>query len=151
MSRTNNKQKKFIKLVTVDNIAPLEALKLAGYSDNTIKNKADEVISNIFKKYDIKQVSQEIVENGLLKGVKVDVKPYMQANEILAELTEIARNQDNKLFERLKALDMLCRCNGMYINKLEVKTDNYADILNQARARLISDNTIDITPISSVN
>lgn len=151
MSRTTDKQKKFIKLVTVDNIAPLEALKLAGYSNNTIKNKPEETISNIFKKYNIKQVSQEIVEESLLKAKKCDVKPYMQANEILAELTEIARNQDNKLFERLKALDMLCRCNGMYINKLEVKTDNYADILNQARARLIADNTIDITPISSVN
>lgn len=106
---------------------------------------ADEYIksSNPAEAYMTAYSSVKIYEKALLYAQKLlkndEVKNYIHnntiynsadVNEVKKFWTEILRNKDEKLSDRMKASEFIARSNGLFIDKFEVKDAMTVKIIN---------------------
>ena len=149
MSSNKVKQELYIKYLT-QGIEKREAMKLAGYSDLTIHCKANQIHENALKKYDIKNLTEKALENQLKQGIPLKPLSVKTPEELLEWWSNILDDDNVKLDYKIKVSELIAKCHGMFIQKVEVTNHNYSDIINTARERLLDSNTIDITPDNEV-
>ena len=102
------KQELFIQEYIKTGNATSSAIK-AGYSEKTAKSIGQRLLTNVDIKKRIEELSQKIACNNI-----------MTAKERQEYLTKLINSEDVKVSNKLKALDILNKMTGEYIQKLEV-------------------------------
>ena len=102
------KQELFIQEYIKTGNATSSAIK-AGYSEKTAKSIGQRLLTNVDIKKRIEELSQKIANNNI-----------MTAKERQEYLTKLINSEDVKVSNKLKALDILNKMTGEYIQKLEV-------------------------------
>ena len=114
--KLNARQKSFCEFYVASGNATESAIK-AGYSEKTARSIGQRLLTNVdIKKY-IKELQEKAKESRILT-----------AREKREWLSEVIKNGNEKLQDRLKALDILNKMDGDYVEKVqlsgEVKTSN---------------------------
>ena len=114
--KLNARQKSFCEFYVASGNATESAIK-AGYSEKTARSIGQRLLTNVdIKKY-IKELQEKAKESRILT-----------AREKREWLSEVIKNGNEKLQNRLKALDILNKMDGDYVEKVqlsgEVKTSN---------------------------
>ena len=102
------KQELFIQEYIKTGNATSSAMK-AGYSKKTARAIGQENLTKPYIKKRIEELSQKIANNNI-----------MTAKERQEYLTKLINSEDVKVSNKLKALDILNKMTGEYIQKLEV-------------------------------
>ena len=102
------KQELFIQEYIKTGNATSSAIK-AGYSEKTAKSIGQRLLTNVDIKKRIEELSQKIANNNI-----------MTAKERQEYLTKLINIEDVKVSNKLKALDILNKMTGEYIQKLEI-------------------------------
>jgi phage terminase, small subunit len=102
------KQELFIQEYIKTGNATSSAIK-AGYSEKTAKSIGQRLLTNVDIKKRIEELSQKIANNNI-----------MTAKERQEYLTKLINSEDVKVSDKLKALDILNKMTGEYIQKVEV-------------------------------
>ena len=129
------KQELFIQEYIKTGNATSSAIK-AGYSEKTAKSIGQRLLTNVDIKKRIEELSQKIANNNI-----------MTAKERQEYLTKLINIEDVKVSNKLKALDILNKMTGEYIQKLEingnVKTnDPFKNLTTEELKKIIFDNWI---------
>ena len=106
--KLNARQKAFCEYYVASGNATESAIK-AGYSENYANKRVHEQLKR-------KEMAQYIKE---LQG-KAKTNRIMTAVERREFLTEVIKNGNEKLQDRLKALDILNKMDGEYIEKMQL-------------------------------
>ncbi|KGE62809.1 terminase small subunit [Fusobacterium periodonticum] len=111
-----------------------EAAKKAGYSEKTAYSIGQRLLKNVEVKDAIDKLSKNIAINNI-----------MTAKERQEFLTSLILNNDVKVSDKLKAVDLLNKMTGEYIQKVEVngnvKTDDpFKNLTTEELKRIIFDN-----------
>ena len=110
------KQELFIQEYIKTGKATASAIK-AGYSKKTARAIGQENLTKPYIKKRIEELSQKVANNNI-----------MTAKERQEYLTKLINSDDVKVSDKLKALDILNKMTGEYIQKVEVngelKTEN---------------------------
>ena len=127
------KQELFIQEYIKTGNATSSAIK-AGYSEKTAKSIGQRLLTNVDIKKRIEELSQKIANNNI-----------MTAKERQEYLTKLINIEDVKVSNKLKALDILNKMTGEYIQKLEingnVKTnDPFKNLTTEELKKIIFDN-----------
>nr|DAI39239.1 MAG TPA: Terminase small subunit [Caudoviricetes sp.]DAP41803.1 MAG TPA: Terminase small subunit [Caudoviricetes sp.] len=114
--KLNARQKSFCEFYVASGNATESAIK-ARYSEKTARSIGQRLLTNVdIKKY-IKELQEKAKESRILT-----------AREKREWLSEVIKNGNEKLQDRLKALDILNRMDGDYVEKVqlsgEVKRSN---------------------------
>jgi len=114
--KLNARQKSFCEFYVASGNATESAIK-ARYSEKTARSIGQRLLTNVdIKKY-IKELQEKAKESRILT-----------AREKREWLSEVIKNGNEKLQDRLKALDILNKMDGDYVEKVqlsgEVKTSN---------------------------
>ena len=114
--KLNARQKSFCEYYVASGNATESAIK-ARYSEKTARSIGQRLLTNVdIKKY-IKELQEKAKESRILT-----------AREKREWLSEVIKNGNEKLQDRLKALDILNKMDGDYVEKVqlsgEVKTSN---------------------------
>ena len=114
--KLNARQKSFCEFYVASGNATESAIK-AGYKERTARSIGQRLLTNVdIKKY-IKELQEKAKESRILT-----------AREKREWLSEVIKNGNEKLQDRLKALDILNKMDGDYVEKVqlsgEVKTSN---------------------------
>ena len=114
--KLNARQKSFCEYYVASGNATESAIK-AGYSEKTARSIGQRLLTNVdIKKY-IKELQEKAKESRILT-----------AREKREWLSEVIKNGNEKLQDRLKALDILNKMDGDSVEKVqlsgEVKTSN---------------------------
>ncbi len=105
----NERQKLFCEYYINTFNATSSAIK-AGYSKKTARSLGQRLLTNV----DIQKHIQELREETKTNNI-------MEAIERKEFLTRIIRDNESKINDKLKALDILNKMDGEYTNKIEVK------------------------------
>ena len=126
------KQELFIQEYIKTGNATSSAIK-AGYSKKTARVIGQENLTKPYIKKKINELSQKIACNSI-----------MTAKERQEYLTKLINAADVKVSDKLKALDILNKMTGEYIQKVEVngeiKTDPFKDLTTEELKKIIFDN-----------
>lgn len=106
--KLNARQKAFCEYYVASGNATESAIK-AGYSEKTARSIGQRLLTNV----DIKKYIEELRE-------KTKTSRIMTAIERREFLTEVIKNGNEKLQDRLKALDILNKMDGEYIEKMQL-------------------------------
>ena len=102
----------------------------AGYKEQTARVTA----SKILTKANIQEYVKELQE-------KAKTSRIMTAIERREFLTELIKNRNEKVADRLKALDILNKMDGAYTNKVEVmgeiKTNSFKELTTEELKKII--------------
>jgi len=107
---------------------PLDAARIAGYS--TPENYSYRLMRNPKIIAALKERNSNI--DSAFNEMRRDV--IMGRDEILMELTSVARGSETSTSDKLKALDLLGKAIGLWIIKHEVTTISYEDRLKEMLA-----------------
>ena len=129
------KQELFIQEYIKTGNATSSAIK-AGYSKKTARAIGQENLTKPYIKKRIEELSQKIACNNI-----------MTAKERQEYLTKLINSEDVKVSDKLKALDILNKMTGEYIQKVEVngelKTeDPFKNLTTDELRKIIFDNWI---------
>ena len=106
--KLNARQKAFCEYYVASGNATESAIK-AGYSEKTARSIGQRLLTNVdIKKY-IKELQEKAKESRILT-----------AREKREWLSEVIKNGKEKLQDRLKALDILNKMDGDYVEKLQL-------------------------------
>lgn len=106
--KLNARQKAFCEYYVASGNATESAIK-AGYSEKTARSIGQRLLTNVdIKKY-IKELQEKAKESRILT-----------AREKREWLSEVIKNGNEKLQDRLKALDILNKMDGDYVEKLQL-------------------------------
>ena len=106
--KLNARQKAFCEYYVASGYATESAIK-AGYSEKTARSIGQRLLTNVdIKKY-IKELQEKAKESRILT-----------AREKREWLSEVIKNGNEKLQDRLKALDILNKMDGDYVEKLQL-------------------------------
>ena len=106
--KLNARQKSFCEYYVASGNATESAIK-AGYSEKTARSIGQRLLTNVdIKKY-IKELQEKAKESRILT-----------AREKREWLSEVIKNGNEKLQDRLKALDILNKMDGEYIEKMQL-------------------------------
>lgn len=152
MAKLTAKQKKFVEEYLIDLNATQAAIR-AGYSPNTAQEQSSRLLSNVMVKNEIDKamaersrrtgISQDRVLRELAKIAFVnpndvinfsDATVKMTSEENLAAIASVkvkkipgeygdATEREVKLYDKLRALDLLGRHLGMFKDKIEINGD----------------------------
>ena len=152
MAKLTAKQKKFVEEYLIDLNATQAAIR-AGYSPNTAQEQSSRLLSNVMVKNEIDKamaersrrtgINQDRVLRELAKIAFVnpndvinfrDANVKMTSEENLAAIASIkvkkipgeygdATEREVKLYDKLRALDLLGRHLGMFKDKIEINGD----------------------------
>ena len=130
--KLNARQKAFCEYYVASGNATESAIK-AGYSEKyTNKN-----VSKIRQNTAVQEYIKELQE-------KAKTSRIMTAVERREFLTEVIKNGNEKVQDRLKALDILNKMTGEYIQKVEVngelKSDPFKNLTTDELRKIIFDN-----------
>ena len=107
----------------------------AGYSKRTAKSTGQRLLTFVDIKKRIEELSQKIACNNI-----------MTAKERQEYLTKLINSDDVKVSDKLKALDILNKMTGEYIQKVEVngelKSDPFKNLTTDELRKIIFDNWI---------
>lgn len=160
MARLTPKQQRFVEEYLVDLNATQAAIR-AGYSERTAEATGSRLLRNVKVKTAIQQardkrterteITQDMVIQQLAKiafhdfrdvveweGNKIRIRDSEEVDgtiiqEIQESISEGSRNLKVKTNDRMKALDMLGRHLGMFVDKKEISGKlDFADLLTQA-------------------
>ena len=106
--KLNARQKSFCEFYVASGNATESAIK-AGYSENYANKRVHEQL----KKNEISRYIKELQE-------KTKTSRIMTAVERREVLTEVIKNGNEKIQDRLKALDILNKMDGEYIEKMQL-------------------------------
>ena len=106
--KLNARQKSFCEFYVASGNATESAIK-AGYSEKTARSIGQRLLTNV----DIKKYIKELQE-------KAKTSRIMTAVERREFLTEVIKNGNEKVQDRLKALDILNKMDGEYIEKMQL-------------------------------
>ena len=128
-----HRQELFIQEYIKTGNATSSAIK-AGYSKRTARSIGQRLLKNVDIKNYIDELSQKIACNSI-----------MTAKEHQEFLTSLILNNDVKVSDKLKAVDLLNKMTGEYIQKVEVngnvKTDDpFKNLTTEELKRIIFDN-----------
>ena len=128
-----HRQELFIQEYIKTGNATSSAIK-AGYSKRTARSIGQRLLKNVDIKNYIDELSQKIACNSI-----------MTAKERQEFLTSLISNNDVKVSDKLKAVDLLNKMTGEYIQKVEVngnvKTDDpFKNLTTEELKRIIFDN-----------
>ena len=131
--KLNVRQKSFIGFYWETRNAT-EAAKKAGYSEKTAYSIGQRLLKNVEVEKAIDKLSKNIAINNI-----------MTAKERQEFLTSLILNNDVKVSDKLKAVDLLNKMTGEYIQKVEVngnvKTDDpFKNLTTEELKRIIFDN-----------
>ena len=129
------KQELFIQEYIKTGNTTSSAIK-AGYSEKTAKSIGQRLLTNVDIKKRIEELSQKIANNNI-----------MTAKERQEYLTKLINIEDVKVSNKLKALDILNKMTGEYIQKLEVNgnvktNDPFKNLTTEELKKIIFDNWI---------
>lgn len=131
MKKLNVRQKAFCEYYVASGNATQSAIK-AGYSEKYSKNRIHELL----KKVGICGYIEELNE-------KAQSSRIMTAIERKEFLTSVIKNGDEKIQDRLKALDILNKMDGEYIEKVQlsgqVKTNPFSELTTEELRALVGD------------
>ena len=128
-----HRQELFIQEYIKTGNATNSAIK-AGYSKRTARSIGQRLLTNVDIKKRIEELSQKIANNNI-----------MTAKERQEYLTKLINSDDVKVSDKLKALDILNKMTGEYIQKVEVngelKTeDPFKNLTTEELKKIIFDN-----------
>lgn len=150
---SNKEKQRLFALYKSQNLSDKEAYIKAGYNVRNIKTNLYKVKETFLKNMDIEKISVEMAKNALVsnKNNTLDLTNIATKEQILNKWTEWLNDTDINIALRIKVSELLAKANGMFTTKIEIKNDNYSDMLNKARNRLQDINTINITPDNTDN
>ena len=129
-----HRQELFIQEYIKTGNATNSAIK-AGYSKRTARSIGQENLTKPYIKKRIEELSQKIACNNI-----------MTAKERQEYLTKLINSEDVKVSDKLKALDILNKMTGEYIQKVEVngeiKSDPFKDLTTEELKKIIFDNWV---------
>ena len=127
-----HRQELFIQEYIKTGNATNSAIK-AGYSKRTARSIGQRLLKNVDIKKKINELSQKIACNSI-----------MIAKERQEYLTKLINAADVKVSDKLKALDILNKMTGEYIQKVEVngdiKSDPFKNLTTDELRKIIFDN-----------
>ena len=127
-----HRQELFIQEYIKTGNATSSAIK-AGYSKRTARSIGQRLLKNVDIKKKINELSQKIACNSI-----------MIAKERQEYLTKLINAADVKVSDKLKALDILNKMTGEYIQKVEVngdiKSDPFKNLTTDELRKIIFDN-----------
>lgn len=130
--KLNARQKAFCEYYVASGNAT-ETAKKAGYSDRTARSIGQRLLTNV----DIKNYIQELRK-------KTQSSRIMSAVERKEWLTKVLNDDNAKLNDKLKALDILNKMDGEYTEKVqlsgEVKSNPFSTLTVEELKALASDN-----------
>lgn len=145
---SNKEKQKLFTIYISQGLSDREAALKAGYSKANVHANLNIIKANALKNCDIKEIITKELEKG--NTSIVNNSNIMKPADIVQWWSDIIRDDNTKLEYKIKVSELLAKCNGMFIQKIEVTNHNYSDIVNSARERLLDSNTIDITPDNDV-
>lgn len=150
---SNKEKQRLFALYKSQNLSDKEAYIKAGYNIRNIKTNLYKVKETFLKNMDIEKISVEMAKNALVsnKNNTLDLTNIATKEQILNKWTEWLNDTNINIALRIKVSELLAKANGMFTTKIEIKNDNYSDMLNKARNRLQDINTINITPDNTSN
>lgn len=107
----NERQRKFAEYYAQSGNAA-ESARKAGYSESYAEHRTDEMLRNV----EISQYIKELTE-------KAKDERILTAKDRQIMLSDIARGEENKAADRVKAIDTLNKMTGEYITKIEGSVD----------------------------
>ena len=129
-----HRQELFIQEYIKTGNATSSAIK-AGYSKRTARSIGQENLTKPYIRKRIEELSQKIACNNI-----------MTAKERQEYLTKLINSDDVKVSDKLKALDILNKMTGEYIQKVEVngelKSDPFKNLTTDELRKIIFDNWI---------
>ena len=127
-----HRQELFIQEYIKTGNATISAIK-AGYSKRTARSIGQSLLLNVDIRNKISELSQRIANNNI-----------MTAKERQEYLTKLINSDDVKVSDKLKALDILNKMTGEYIQKVEVngeiKSDPFKNLTTDELRKIIFDN-----------
>lgn len=108
MSKLTARQKMFCEYYVASGNATQSAIK-AGYSENYAKNRIHELLKNV--------VVCGYIEELQAKTTNARI---MSAIERKEWLTNVLKDENNKLQDKLKAIDILNKMDGEYLEKVQL-------------------------------
>nr|DAI11838.1 MAG TPA: terminase small subunit [Caudoviricetes sp.] len=127
-----HRQELFIQEYIKTGNATISAIK-AGYSKRTARSIGQRLLINVDIRNKISELSQRIANNNI-----------MTAKERQEYLTKLINSDDVKVSDKLKALDILNKMTGEYIQKVEVngeiKSDPFKNLTTDELRKIIFDN-----------
>lgn len=103
----NERQKRFAEYYAQSGNAAQSAIR-AGYSEKFVNTNASKLLQNTTISEYVKQLTEKAQEARI-----------MSVSERRALLSDIARNENEKTQDRVKAIDTLNKMTGEYITKIE--------------------------------
>ena len=129
--KLNARQKAFCEFYVASGNATESAIK-AGYKEQTARVTA----SKILTKANIQEYVKELQE-------KAKTSRIMTAIERREFLTELIKNRNEKAADRLKALDILNKMDGEYMEKIqmtgEIKTNPFKELTVEELKRIANE------------
>lgn len=114
--KLNARQKAFCEFYVASGNATESAVK-AGYSKRTARSIGQRLLTNVDIQNYIEELNKKVKDNRI-----ADIK------EVKEFWTEVLRNKNQKIQDRLKASEYIAKTNGAFLDKVEVKgeikTDN---------------------------
>lgn len=107
----NERQKKFAEFYAQSGNAA-DSARRAGYSDSYAEHRTDEMLRNV----EISKYIRELTD-------KAKDERILSAKDRQVMLSEIARDEEYKAGDRVKAIDTLNKMTGEYITKIEGSVD----------------------------
>ena len=123
MAKLTPQQEKFAQAIALEDMNQADAYRSAyntsRMTDKSIWEKASELAANV-------KVTARVAE---LRKMAMTPK-VMNAQERRETLTDIAKNQEASLSDRMKAIDLLNKMDGEYVQKIaaEVQTETTINI-----------------------
>ena len=108
----NSKQKKFCLEFRKNGGCVAEAAKAAGYSEKSASSLGSQLLKN--------PKVLEYIEQLRLDAQRKTIMGIIERQE---KLTKIARDEKEKTFDRLAAIDMLNKMDGVYIVKVDLNVN----------------------------
>jgi phage terminase, small subunit len=132
VEQMTHRQELFIQEYIKTGNATISAIK-AGYSKRTARSIGQRLLINVDIRNKISELSQRIANNNI-----------MTAKERQEYLTKLINSDDVKVSDKLKALDILNKMTGEYIQKVEVngeiKSDPFKNLTTDELRKIIFDN-----------
>ena len=147
---SNKEKQKLYALYISQGLPDREAMLKAGYSINTVNGTKSRTKNNALKKIDKRKIALNLANKALEANEQDklinDLSKVLNEKDLLVLWSEWVLDNNINMGLRVKVSELLAKANGMFTTKIEIKNDNYSDMLNKARNRLQDINTINITP-----